>query len=132
MSGKEEVGESLALVAYNGIASRINETGLQLYPVSEYDSGEGLPYAPVDWPNVGDKWGWRTGKRATNSGTFKDRYLYLPERFQAPKDGKKNAFRSKTSVKKYVQSQYPGMDIDQFFASFSWMIPSKKSPNSIG
>ncbi|XP_049410423.1 uncharacterized protein LOC125873559 [Solanum stenotomum] len=130
MSSKEEVGESLALVVYNGSASRINETGLQLYLVSEYDSGEGLPYAPVDWPNVGDKWGWRTGKRATNSGTFKDRYLYLLERFQAPKDGKKNAFRSKTSVKKYVQSQYPSMDIDQFFASFSWMIPSKQSPNS--
>ncbi|KAH0748921.1 hypothetical protein KY290_028153 [Solanum tuberosum] len=80
--------------------------------VSEYDSGEGLPYAPVDWPNVGDKWGWRTGKRATNSGTFKDRYLYLPECFHAPKDGKKNAFRSKTSVKKYLQSEYLGMDID--------------------
>ncbi|WMV34213.1 hypothetical protein MTR67_027598 [Solanum verrucosum] len=64
--------------------------------------------------------------------TFKDRYLYLPERFQAPKDGKKNAFRSKASVKKYVQSEYPGMDIDQFFASFSWMIPSKQSPNSKG
>ncbi|XP_049410421.1 uncharacterized protein LOC125873556 [Solanum stenotomum] len=130
MSGKEEVGESLALVVYNGSASRINETGLQLYPVSEYDSGGGLPYAPVDWPNVGDKWGWRTGKRATNSGTFKDRYLYLPERFQAPKDGKKNAFRSKTSIKKFVQSEYPSMDIDQFFASFNWMIPSKQSPNS--
>ncbi|KAG5600948.1 hypothetical protein H5410_032318 [Solanum commersonii] len=89
MSGKEEVGESLALVVYNGSATRINETGLQLYRVSEYDSGEGLPYPPVDWPNVGDKWGWRTGKRATNSGTFKDRYLYLSDRFQAPKDGKK-------------------------------------------
>ncbi|KAG5599403.1 hypothetical protein H5410_030773 [Solanum commersonii] len=27
--------------------------------VSEYDSGEGLPYAPVYCTNVGDKWGWR-------------------------------------------------------------------------
>ncbi|XP_025887512.1 uncharacterized protein [Solanum lycopersicum] len=130
MSVKEEVGESLAFVVYDESASTINETGLQLYPVSEYEYGEGLPYAPMDWPNVGDKWGWRTGRRATNSGTFKDRYLYLPERFQAPKDGKKNAFRSKTSVKKYLQSEYPGMDIDQFFASFSWMIPSKHSPSS--
>ncbi|XP_049408920.1 uncharacterized protein LOC125872246 [Solanum stenotomum] len=130
MSAKEGVGESLALVVYNGSASTINEIGLQLYPVSEYDSGEGLPYAPVDWPNVGDKWGWRTGKRVTNLGNFKDRYLYLPERFQAPKDGKKNAFRSKTSVKKYLQSEYPGMDIDQFFTSFSWTIPSKLSPSS--
>ncbi|KAK6786365.1 hypothetical protein RDI58_014890 [Solanum bulbocastanum] len=54
-SAKEEVGDSLALVVYNGSASTINETGLLLYPVSKYDSGEGLPYAPVDLPNVGDK-----------------------------------------------------------------------------
>ena len=132
MSANEEVGESLALVVYNESASTINETGLQLYPVSENECGEGLPYAPMDWPNVGDKWGWRTGKRVTNKGTFKDRYLYLPERFQAPKNGKENAFRSKALVKKYLQSAYPGMDIDQFFASFSWMIPSKKSASSKG
>ncbi|KAH0665933.1 hypothetical protein KY285_027139 [Solanum tuberosum] len=81
MSANEEVEESLALVVYNGNASTINEPGLQFYLVSEYDFGEGLPYAPMDWPNVGDKWGLRTGKRATNSGTFKDRYLYLSEHF---------------------------------------------------
>ncbi|KAK6786368.1 hypothetical protein RDI58_014893 [Solanum bulbocastanum] len=92
MSAKEKVGESLALIVYNGSASTINETGLRLYPVSEYDSGEGLPYIPMDWPNVGDKWGWRTGKRATNLGTFKDRYLYLSDSFHAPKNGKKNVF----------------------------------------
>ena len=100
MSANEEVGESLALVVDNESSSTINETRLQLYLVSEYEYGEGLPYAPMGWPNVGGKWGWRTGRRATNSGTFKDRYLYLPEHFQAPRDGKKNAFRSKTSVKK--------------------------------
>ncbi|WMV46959.1 hypothetical protein MTR67_040344 [Solanum verrucosum] len=55
MSSKKEVGESRLHVVYNGSASRINETGLQLYPVYEYDSGEGLPYVPVDWPNAGDK-----------------------------------------------------------------------------
>uniref|UniRef100_M1DJW2 DUF7081 domain-containing protein n=1 Tax=Solanum tuberosum TaxID=4113 RepID=M1DJW2_SOLTU len=59
MSAKKEVGESRALVVYNGSASRFNETGLQLYPVSEYNSGEGLPYAPIDCTNVGYKWGWR-------------------------------------------------------------------------
>ncbi|KAH0636560.1 hypothetical protein KY290_036985 [Solanum tuberosum] len=130
MSANEEIGESRARIVYNGSASRINEIGLQLYPVSEYDSGEGLPYAPVDWPNAGDKWGWRVGKRVTSSGTFIDRYLYLPKHFKAPKGGKKNAFRSKISVKKYLQTEYPGMDINQFFASFSWMIPSKQSPSS--
>ncbi|KAH0641108.1 hypothetical protein KY285_037694 [Solanum tuberosum] len=130
MSANEEIGESRARIVYNGSASRINEIGLQLYPVSEYDSGEGLPYAPVDWPNAGDKWGWRVGKRVTSSGTFIDRYLYLPKHFKAPKGGKKNAFRSKISVKNYLQTEYPGMDINQFFASFSWMIPSKQSPSS--
>ncbi|WMV46952.1 hypothetical protein MTR67_040337 [Solanum verrucosum] len=68
MYAKEEVGESRAHVVYNGNASRINEIGLQLYQVSEYDFGEGLPYAPVDWPNAGDKWGWREGKRETSLG----------------------------------------------------------------
>ncbi|KAH0634896.1 hypothetical protein KY284_037682 [Solanum tuberosum] len=66
MSSKDEVGESRAHVVYNGSASRINEIGLQLYLVSEYDYGEGLPYAPTDWPNAGDEWGWRTGKRVTS------------------------------------------------------------------
>ncbi|XP_010322259.1 uncharacterized protein [Solanum lycopersicum] len=130
MSAKEEVEDSHAFVECNGSASVINETRLRVYPVSEYDSGEGLPYAPVDWPNVGDKWGWRAGKKATGLGTFKDRYLYLPKRFQALKDGKKNVFRSKISVKKYLQSEYPDMDINQFFASFSWMIPSRQSSSS--
>lgn len=56
--------------------------------------------------------------------------MYLPKRFQALKDGKKNAFRSKILVKKYLQSEYPGMDINQFFASFSWVIPLRQSPIS--
>ncbi|KAH0633568.1 hypothetical protein KY284_036354 [Solanum tuberosum] len=64
MYAKEEVGESSAHVVYNGNASRINEIGLQLYQVSEYDFGEGLPYASVDWPNPGDKWCWRVGKKS--------------------------------------------------------------------
>ncbi|KAF3646179.1 hypothetical protein FXO38_14813 [Capsicum annuum] len=126
MSATEEV------VACNGNTCRINGTGIQLYPVSPNDFGEGLPYAPVDWPNAGDKWGWRAGKRATSLGTFKDRYLYLPKSLQGQKDGKNNAFRSKVSVKQYLQSQYPSLDINQFFASFSWMIPSNESPSSKG
>ncbi|KAK6786926.1 hypothetical protein RDI58_015451 [Solanum bulbocastanum] len=112
MSAKEEVEESRALVEYNGSASRINDIGLQVYPVSEYDSGEGLPYSPVDWPNAGDKWGWRAGKKATGLGTYKDKYLHLPKRFQALKDGKKYVFRSKISVKKYLQSEYLDIDFD--------------------
>ncbi|WMV46967.1 hypothetical protein MTR67_040352 [Solanum verrucosum] len=62
--------------------------------------------------------------------TFRDRYMYLPKHFKAPKSGKRNAFRSKISVKNYIQSEYPDIDINQFFASFSWIIPSKQSPST--
>ncbi|CAA2985026.1 Hypothetical predicted protein [Olea europaea subsp. europaea] len=33
----------------------LKENGMPLYPVSLYYSGEGLPYAPEDWPYPGDK-----------------------------------------------------------------------------
>ena len=92
MSANEEIGESHARILYKGSASRINEIGLQLYPVSKYDSGEGLSYALVDWPNVGDKWGWWVGKNITSSGTFIDRYLCLPMHFKVPKGGNKSTF----------------------------------------
>ncbi|TMW81448.1 hypothetical protein EJD97_009579 [Solanum chilense] len=81
MFAKEDVGESRGLVVYNGSASRISKIGLEIYHVYECDSGEGLPYAPVDFPNAGDKWGWMAGKRVTSSGTFRDRYLYSPKHF---------------------------------------------------
>ncbi|XP_019071106.1 uncharacterized protein [Solanum lycopersicum] len=130
MSANEEIGESHARIVCNGSSTRINDIGLQLYPVSNYDSSEGLPYAPVDWPNVGDKWGWRVGNRVTSSGTFIDRYLYLPKNSKAPNGGNESTFQSKISVKKYPEFQYPDMDTNQFFASFSWMIRSKQSPSS--
>ncbi|KAL3642011.1 hypothetical protein CASFOL_012826 [Castilleja foliolosa] len=56
------------------------EKGLALYPVSANDSGQGLPYAPEDFPNQGDKWSWRVGKRIGASGYFSDRYTYAPNR----------------------------------------------------
>ena len=73
--------ESRAHVVYNGSASRIIEIELEIYPVYECDSGEGLPYGPVDFPNVGDKWGWRVRKRVSSSGTFRGRYLYRLNHF---------------------------------------------------
>ena len=85
-----------------GVLLKISEIGLELYPVSESYSCEGLPYAPIDFPNVGDKWGWREGKRYSSLGTFRDRYLYLPTNFKAPKGGQKNDFRSKISFEKYL------------------------------
>ena len=106
------MGESHTLVLYNRSASRINYIGLQVYPVSEYEFGESLPYPFVESPNVYDKWVWDAGKRTTGLGTLKDRYLYLQKHFKATKDGKKNDFRSKTSMKKYFKFEYFGMDIN--------------------
>lgn len=63
MSAKEEVEESRVPVEYNWSASRINEIGLQIYQVSEYDFDEGLPYVPVDWPIAGDKGADMQGKK---------------------------------------------------------------------
>ena len=83
ISSKEEVRESRAHIVYNGCASRISEIGLELYPISEFDLGEGLPFSPVDFPNAGDKWSWRSGK-IFQVGTLRYRYLYLPKHFKAP------------------------------------------------
>ena len=66
MFAKEKVGESRAHVVYNGSASRISEIGLEIYRVYECDSGEGLPYSSVDFPNAGYKRGWRAGKRVSS------------------------------------------------------------------
>ena len=43
--------------------------------------GTGLPYAPENWPQQGDVWGWKTGRRVvTNGKHFQDRYMYLLDR----------------------------------------------------
>ncbi|XP_039050792.1 uncharacterized protein LOC120192017 [Hibiscus syriacus] len=47
-------------------------------------SGEGLPYAPRDWPNAGDIWSWRVGKRVSASGFFNDRFINVPESLRKP------------------------------------------------
>lgn len=106
-----------------GSSCELAGSGLDLYPVSVYESGEGLPYAPEDWPNPGDKWSWKVGKRVAVSGNFLDRYLYVPSRLR--KVGHRKAFASRLSLKHYIQEKFPGADVDAFFASFSWRIPSK-------
>ncbi|KAL1561759.1 protein OBERON 2-like isoform X1 [Salvia divinorum] len=97
--------------------------GLNLYPVSVHDSGEGLPYAPQDWPSPGDNWRWKVGKRISASGYFLDRYLYVPSRFR--KIGDRKGFASRLSLEHYIREKFSGADVDTFFASFSWRIPSK-------
>eukprot|EP00268_Persea_americana_P025447 TRINITY_DN2482_c0_g2_i1.p1 TRINITY_DN2482_c0_g2~~TRINITY_DN2482_c0_g2_i1.p1 ORF type:complete len:126 (-),score=20.80 TRINITY_DN2482_c0_g2_i1:254-631(-) len=42
-------------------------------------SGKGLPYAPENWPQEGDKWGWQVRKRISKSGFFTDRFLFPPD-----------------------------------------------------
>ena len=115
----------------DGNACEIKENGFHLYPVSVNDSGEGLPYAPIDWPNPGDKWSWKVGKRIAVSGNFLDRYLYLPSSLQQGKR-KRSGFASKLSVAEYLRKEFPTTDINAFFASFSWKIPSKNPSQTKG
>ncbi|GAU18848.1 hypothetical protein TSUD_228380 [Trifolium subterraneum] len=98
---------------------------LNLPPVAAYQTGEGLPYAPVNFPEQGDVWGWKAGKRRQPNGCFQDRYLYLPDRFKSESNSKdQNTFRSKLSVERYIRSTFPDADVDAFFASFTWSIPA--------
>lgn len=104
--------------------AKIMETGLFLRPVSPNASGNGLPYAPEDWPTIGDTWKWKVGGRINPKGYYVDRYLYLPSRLRALAP-KKHTFASKLSVKQYIEKEFPEVAFDSFFASFSWKIPSK-------
>ncbi|KAG9451984.1 hypothetical protein H6P81_004888 [Aristolochia fimbriata] len=88
-------------------------------------SGEGLPYAPENWPNVGDMWKWKVGWRKSKSGFWLDRYLYLPDCLQ---EGRKRSFKSKFAVKSYLEKEFPNVDVNTFFASFSWKIPCANNP----
>uniref|UniRef100_A0A5B7BPR2 DUF7081 domain-containing protein n=1 Tax=Davidia involucrata TaxID=16924 RepID=A0A5B7BPR2_DAVIN len=102
----------------------IKNYGIVLRPVSPCDSGEGLPYAPIDWPNPGDIWSWKVGKRINSSGYYNDRFLIVPKCLQKLPH-RKVSFASKRSVKQYLQMEFPSADLDAFFASFSWEVPSK-------
>jgi uncharacterized small protein (DUF1192 family) len=93
-------------------------------PVS---SGEGLPFAPENWPNPGDNWSWRVGRRVKSTGYYNDRFLYLPKSlitFSSPKQ----PFGSKSAVERYIVETFPGADLDAFFASFHWSIRSTLDP----
>ncbi|KAF8090226.1 hypothetical protein N665_0482s0022 [Sinapis alba] len=103
------------------------ETDLnQLPAIPPVSTGQGLPYAPVDWPSFGDVWTWRVGKRVTATGYHHDRFLILPQRLQQKNVPK--SFASKPTLLRYIQSNFPGMDADAFFASFSWKIPALFQP----
>lgn len=94
---------------------------VSLEPVGPSQGGEGFPYAPGEWPNPGDKWKWKVGKRKTSHGYWADRYLILPKTLHR---GKKQAwFTSKGAVEKYLMKHFPNADHETFFASFQWQIP---------
>lgn len=100
-----------------------------LTPVPAEKSGEGLPYAPENWPKPGDKWGWRTGRRVASTGHFLDRYLYVPIGFSCNENSGSNrkqrlCFPSKLSVERYIKANFPETDVNEFFASFTWKIPA--------
>ncbi|XP_022762079.1 uncharacterized protein LOC111307961 [Durio zibethinus] len=96
-------------------------------PVPPGSAGEGLPYAPIDWPNPGDIWSWRVGKRVNNSGFYNDRFLNVPKSLRMPNNPK--MFASKPTLERFLRSHFPDADINAFFASFFWKIPaSLESP----
>ncbi|XP_050373000.1 protein OBERON 1 [Argentina anserina] len=114
----------------DGSTPRTND--LSLRRVAPDESGEGLPYAPINWPNPGDIWRWRVGKRVSGSGHYLDRYIYLPKSLcnggpANPTPRVKHGFASKLAVERYLQTSFPGSDLGAFFASFSWKIPAEMS-----
>lgn len=127
-----ELGESDNTNDSSESTPKTDGGGLNLVPVSPEESGEGLPYAPINWPNPGDNWSWKVGRRVANTGHFLDRYLYAPRHLPRLENGgllKKRgaAFASKLSIERYIRTAFPGADINAFFASFSWKIPAVKN-----
>ncbi|KAM7262944.1 hypothetical protein ACFE04_000627 [Oxalis oulophora] len=108
---------------------QLNLNGIvyDLKPVLPGDSGEGLPYAPENWPNPGDNWQWKTGKRASADGFYSDRYLFTPDSFPEGGIRQNKYFLSIRSLRNYMNEHFPNADIDAFFASFSWKIPAVKN-----
>ncbi|XP_044485847.1 uncharacterized protein LOC123211289 [Mangifera indica] len=98
-------------------------------PVPALQSGEGLPYAPINWPKPGDIWGWRVGRRFNTEGYYIDRYLYLPSSLHKPTVSKQ--LSSKLAVDRYIQSEFPDADIEEFWASFSWKVPALKDSAAV-
>ncbi|KAF7851989.1 hypothetical protein BT93_L1683 [Corymbia citriodora subsp. variegata] len=95
-----------------------------LYPVKSNRRGEGLPYAPVDWPNPGDTCSWKVGSRTTFSGFYLDKYIYPPKRLCG--NNPNTYFAGKCALERCISSQFPNADVDKFIASFSWKVPTMR------
>lgn len=115
--------ENDARIESNSCGDVIKESTFNLQPVAPFTSGEGLPYAPAGWPNPGDIWGWKVGRRTNRAGYYHDRYLILPRSLPHP-SCQRARFQSKPDVKRYLKSNFPNMEHEAFFALFSWQVPS--------
>ncbi|KAL0414520.1 UNVERIFIED_CONTAM: hypothetical protein Sradi_1653700 [Sesamum radiatum] len=110
----------------NGGSNWMSKDGSFLRPpVQRGESGEGLPYAPADWPNAGDVWTWKVGNKISPSGYYTHRFLIAPKRLQKSPT-RKIWLGSKPSIIRFLQSEFPEADIDTFFASFTWEIPAER------
>ncbi|KAL7105255.1 hypothetical protein ACP275_07G032400 [Erythranthe tilingii] len=103
----------------------ISDYTLDQMPVPLCASGQGLPYAPVDWPNQGDVWTWKVGNKVNPLGYYRHRYLLVPPRLQKSPT-RKEWLGSKLAITRYLQSEFPEADVDAFFAMFAWNIPAEK------
>ncbi|VYS62716.1 unnamed protein product [Arabidopsis thaliana] len=112
-------------VKVNGDRSSFTDLN-QLPAIPPVSSGQGLPFAPVDFPSPGDVWSWRVGRRVNNAGFHKDRLLILPERLKGKNVPK--SFASKNTLSRYLETSFPDMDANAFFASFTWNIPALFQP----
>ncbi|KAL2349483.1 hypothetical protein Fmac_003483 [Flemingia macrophylla] len=117
--GSLEIDASIGTNAFKDVTK---EKTFDLHLVSPFTSGEGWPYAPQGWPNLGDVWGWKVGRRTDKAGYYQDRFLFLPKSLQ--RSGKTVKFLSKLDVTRYLKSNFPDMKIEDFFALFSWKVPS--------
>ncbi|KAK0607577.1 hypothetical protein LWI29_016952 [Acer saccharum] len=108
------------------VSNPIDDANNFLMPVAPFEAGEGLPYAPMDWPNPSDNWGWRVGKRIDNLGYYTERFIYLPRHIQRT-DVPRRHFNSKLALERYLKSEFSNADIEGFFAGFSWKVPSSLS-----
>ncbi|KAM7252721.1 hypothetical protein ACFE04_008230 [Oxalis oulophora] len=79
----------------------IIEYGHNLQAVKPKESDEGLPYAPINFPDVGDNWSWKVGSRVQGDH-FKDRYLYPPSSLGslAP-----SSFKSKSAMERFIKDK---------------------------
>ncbi|KAL5133698.1 hypothetical protein HKD37_03G006988 [Glycine soja] len=65
------------------------------------------------------------GRRTNETGYFHDSYLSLPRSLERSSRHSRR-FQSKPVVQRYIESNFPNMKIEEFFALFSWKVPTTK------